>query len=66
MTVTKEIKSKFLGKESANNILLSLLLNDRSFLSELQGIAETIANQKEVTNDKQEPCCNLLQIKQRR
>ena len=51
MTVTKEIKSKFLGKESAINILLSLLLNDRSFLSELQGIAETIANQKEVTND---------------
>ena len=51
MTITKEIKSKFSEKESAINILSSLLLNDNSFMKELQGIAESIANQKEVTND---------------
>ena len=51
MTITKEIKSNFSEKDSAFNILSSLLLNDNSFMRELQRIAESIANQKEVTND---------------
>lgn len=51
MIITKEIKSIFLEKESAINILSTLLLNDSSFMRELQEIAESIANQKETSND---------------
>jgi hypothetical protein len=51
MIITKEIQSNFLGKESASNILSSLLLSNTSFANELQIIATNIANQNEVPND---------------
>ena len=51
MPMTKEIQSIYLEKESIGNIMLELLSSNSSYIDDLQKIAETIANQTEVSND---------------
>ena len=51
MPASKIIITIFLGKESAINILSTILSSNSSYIDELQNIAEDIANQTEVTDD---------------
>lgn len=51
MPAKKEIESIYSEEESIINVLLMILSNNNSYMSYLENIAESIANEMEVCKD---------------